>query len=178
MRTFLPGLEEMMGEMLLNVTPSVQASMGSTVGASGPSHADFVTISGNGRDCVQQNGRNETPRSPGPPKQGWENGYSQQPSVVRGQVRVSGASPAYFEIFLTHSGTTVIHRVWKEMAIAQLIMEAGSIFGLESTEIILILFSSQPLSLQRDGTIMGPPRVTPGSNVMVFSIFSILRVQP
>ena len=145
-------------------------SMGSTVGASGPTHADFVTISGNGRDCVQQNGQNETPRSPGPPMQGWENGYSQMPSVVRGQVRASGASLGSFEIFLTHSGTTVVHRVWNEMAIAQLIMEAGSIFGLESAEIILILFSSQPLSLRRDGTIVGPPRVTPGSNVMVFQV--------
>jgi hypothetical protein len=85
-------------------------------------------------------------------------------------MRANGASPANFEIFLTYSGTTVIHSVWDEMAISQLIMEAGSIFGLDPTEIILILFSSQPKSLQRDGTIMGPPRVTPGSNVMVFHV--------
>jgi hypothetical protein len=147
-------------------------SLGSTVDGSGPTLAGFATTRVNGQDGMGKIDGAATPRSPGPPRQSWENGYAPPPSVVSVQVRANATPSANFEIFLTHSGNTVIHRVWNEMPISQLMTEAGSIFGLDSTEMILILFSSQPVSLQRDRTIMGPPRVTPGSNVMVFYVHS------
>jgi hypothetical protein len=46
--------------------------------------------------------------------------------VVRGQVRANAASSANFEISLTYSGTTITHRVWDSMSIAQLMNETGS----------------------------------------------------
>jgi hypothetical protein len=85
-------------------------------------------------------------------------------------MRESAASSAQFEILLSYGGSTVNHRVWDEMPIAQLMAEAGSIFGLDSTELILVLSSSPPMTLQRGGSIMGPPRVCPGSNVIVLQV--------
>jgi hypothetical protein len=147
-------------------------SLVSTVGRGEPLLAGFTTMCGNGQGGMQKNSGAETPLSPGPPRQSWETGYVAPPSMVGVRARASATPSADFEIFLTHSGTTVIHRVWNEMPIAQLMAEAGSIFGLDSSEMILVLFSSQPISLQRERSIMGPPRVTPGSNVMVFNVYS------
>jgi hypothetical protein len=145
-------------------------SLDSTVGGSGPPFAGFATTRANGQDGMGKNDGAETPRSSGPPRQNWENGYAPSPSVASVRARASAIPSANFEIFLTHLGATVIHQVWNEMPISQLMSEAGSIFGLDSTEMILVLFSSQSISLQRGGSIMGPPRVTPGSNVMVFYV--------
>jgi hypothetical protein len=64
------------------------------------------------------------------------------------------------------------------MLIWQLTVEAGSIFGIEPEEISLILFSGSPTSLPRNGRISGPPRVTPGSTVMVFQIPALRPVVP
>ena len=140
-------------------------SLSSTVERAGPFLAGFTS-------GVQKPDGAETPRLPEISRQSWENGFVQPPSMVSVRAKNSGTSSADFEIFLTHSGNTVIHRVWNEMPISQLISEAGSIFGLDSTEILLVLFSSQPVSLPKGGSIMGPPRVTPGSNVMVFYVHS------
>jgi hypothetical protein len=146
-------------------------SLSSTVGGSAPFVAGFTT-GANGQDEARKTESAETPRLSEPPRQSWENGYVPPPSVVSVRVRPGASPSANFEIFLTHSGDTVIHRVWNEMPISQLMSEAGSIFGLDPTEMLLVLFSSQPVSLQRGGSIMGPPRVTPGSNVMVFYVHS------
>jgi hypothetical protein len=48
--------------------------------------------------------------------------------------------------------------------------EAGSIFGLDPSDIMLVLFSTIPATLHRDATISGPPRILHGARVMVFNI--------
>ena len=145
-------------------------SLSSTVEGGAPFLTGFA--GGCGQNGARKTEGAETPRLPELPRQSWENGFVQPPSVVGVRARTSATPSADFEIFLTHSGNTVIHRVWNEMPISQLISEAGSIFGLDSTEMLLVLFSSQPVSLQKERSIMGPPRVTPGSNVMVFYVHS------
>jgi hypothetical protein len=145
-------------------------SLSSTVEGGGPFLTGFT--SGGEQNGVRKSEGTETPRLPELPRQSWENGFVQPPSVVSVRAKTSATPSADFEIFLTHSGNTVIHRVWNEMPISQLTSEAGSIFGLDSTEMLLVLFSSQPVSLQKGRSIMGPPRVTPGSNVMVFYVHS------
>ncbi len=159
-------------------------SMGSSGGMGDlPNPAFFVSgVSGQDKAISASKStpvyRSTTPRSPGPPIQSWENGYVQPPSVVRGLMRASAASPANFEISLTYSGSTVTHRVWDEMPIAQLMNEVGSIFGLDSSEVILVLSSSPPMTLQRGGNIAGPPRVYPGSTVIVLYVRQIQPSRP
>ncbi len=75
-----------------------------------------------------------------------------------------------FEIALIYEEHSVSHRVWPSMSIAQLLIDAGSIFGLDPSEIVLLLFSALPVTLRRDGTISGPPVVLPGAKVMVFHV--------
>jgi hypothetical protein len=57
------------------------------------------------------------------------------------------------------------------MPILTLMEEAGAIFGLDPAQIILMLFSLTPVTLDRSGLISGPPRVAPNSTVFVFAIF-------
>jgi hypothetical protein len=56
------------------------------------------------------------------------------------------------------------------MGIVQLMEDAGSIFGLDPEEVTLLLTGGIPELLRKDSTIQGPPRVAPGSLVMVFSV--------
>ena len=77
---------------------------------------------------------------------------------------------APFEISLIHEGHSVSHRVWPDMGIAQLMVDAGAIFGLDPSEIVLLLFSAFPVTLRKDGLISGPPPVLPGAKVMVFNV--------
>jgi hypothetical protein len=53
------------------------------------------------------------------------------------------------------------------MTIAALHSEAARIFSLEVADVTLVLFCAVPVTL-RSGSISGPPRVAPGSKVMVF----------
>jgi hypothetical protein len=149
-------------------------SMGSSVDMSGLPHTAFVSAPAGERGQVQQSFANaRSPTSPAFPGLGWGTGSVQPPSVVTGRATSSSTPLGNFQISLTHSGTTVMHMVWDAMPISQLIHEAGSIFGLDPTEVVLILFSAQPRSLHRGARIVGPPpnpRVTPGSNIMVFQI--------
>jgi hypothetical protein len=64
------------------------------------------------------------------------------------------------------------------MGITQLITEAGLVFDLDPSEVTLILFSMTPTSLQRNAQISGPPRVGPGSTVMVFHIPGARSIAP
>ncbi len=73
-----------------------------------------------------------------------------------------------FYIRLIFEGSTVRHRVWASMSIDFLMEEVGGMFGLNSSQLILVLFTSSPTSLLRGKTISGPPRVEPDSMVMVF----------
>jgi hypothetical protein len=75
-----------------------------------------------------------------------------------------------FEITLIYAGTSIRHQVWASMPIAQLMTDAGMIFGLDPNTLILLLFSSVPTTLRRDATISGPPPVPPGSKVMAFYV--------
>jgi hypothetical protein len=81
-----------------------------------------------------------------------------------------------FEISLIFEGRSVIHRVWSTMTILQLMADAGSIFGLDPSDIVLVLFSGIPVILHRDATISGPPRISHGSKVMVF-VFLVRLMQ-
>ena len=88
----------------------------------------------------------------------------------RSGVQSSSVDETQFEISLIFEGNIISHRVWPSMTILQLMEETGAIYGLDSQDIVLVLFSSLPQSLQRNLTISGPPRVTPGSRVMVFHV--------
>ena len=145
-------------------------SMGSSGGVGGFSHPAFFVSGSIGPDQGVSVGQSTPVRRDETPRQSWEYGYVKPASVVRGHMRESAASSAQFEILLSYGGSTVNRRVWDEMPIAQLMAEAGSIFGLDSTELILVLSSSPPMTLQRGGSIMGPPRVCPGSNVIVLQV--------
>jgi hypothetical protein len=90
------------------------------------------------------------------------------------------SSNGAFEIFLTFSGGTVVHRVWDSMPIAQLISDAGDVFGLDHQDLALILFSGPqgPTSIPRAGRVSGPPRIPPGSTVFVFCVPGQRQLQP
>jgi hypothetical protein len=81
-------------------------------------------------------------------------------------------SDCTFEIFLTFSGGTVVHRVWDSMPIAQLIFDAGILFGMDHHDLALILFpgSQGPTSIPLTERVSGPPRITPASTVFVFYV--------
>ncbi len=106
-------------------------------------------------------------------------GHNRTPLLNAGPAR-QPCSPVEvpFEILLTFAGTRVVHRVWDSMLIWQLTLEASSIFRVHPDEISLILFSSMPTSLQKNGKISGHPRVTPGSTIMVFQIPAMQTLEP
>ncbi len=74
-----------------------------------------------------------------------------------------------YHIRMICAGDTVQHVVWPSMPIADLIVDAGHIFGLDPAGISLVLFSASPVTLRRETTISGPPLVAPNSSVMGFS---------
>jgi hypothetical protein len=92
------------------------------------------------------------------------------PEPVRGGPSAERAQEPIFEVNLIFEGTSVSCRAWSSMSVMQLIVEAGHIFGLDPNDIILVLFAAIPASLRRDGYLFGPPRVNPGSRVMVFNV--------
>jgi hypothetical protein len=69
-----------------------------------------------------------------------------------------------FDIFLVFTGGTVVFHVWDSMPISQLISEAGVIYGVDPKDLGLVLFSGSPTSFPRTS---GPPRIAPGSTVLV-----------
>jgi hypothetical protein len=93
-----------------------------------------------------------------------------QPSPLRG----ASNSPldGTFEIFLTFSGGTVVHRVWDSMPIAQLVFDAGIFFRMDHQDLALILFSGSlgPTSIPLTGRVSGPPQISPASTVFVFYV--------
>jgi hypothetical protein len=101
-------------------------------------------------------------------------------NLPRAQSALRGHSPGneLFEIVLVYSGARVVHRVWDSMPVSQLISETGMIFGLDPSEVTLVLFSMTPISLHRDARISGPPRVTAGAIVMVFHLPGARLVAP
>ena len=105
-----------------------------------------------------------------PEPSGFIPGSEQRSSQV--QLATGGQSPPTgpFVIYLTYAGARVAHRVWDSMGISQLIDEAGLVFGIDPSEVTLMLFSMTPTSLHRGAKISGPPRVTAGSTVMVFQL--------
>jgi hypothetical protein len=86
-----------------------------------------------------------------------------------GQRGQGGRGEGGYYIRLICAGESVEHLVWPSMLISELMVDAGSIFGLDPEGISLVLFSASPLTLRRDSTIRGPPLVAPNSSVMVFS---------
>jgi hypothetical protein len=84
----------------------------------------------------------------------------------------SSHSDGGFEIFLTFSGGTIVHRVWDTMPIAQLTFDAGVLFGLDHHDLSLILFSGPqgPTSIPQTGKVSGHPRISPGATLFVFCV--------
>ncbi len=87
----------------------------------------------------------------------------------------SGPQPeanSLFEIQLVHEGWSVAKQVSARMPVIYLVFEASATFGLEPDNILLLLFSMTPMTLDRTLTLQlqGPPRVTPNSTVFVFQV--------
>jgi hypothetical protein len=108
------------------------------------------------------------PRSSSSQSHGARNTTPPVPMQVPGSFSSLKTQDSSFEISLIFEGTVVSCRAWETMSVMQLMHEAGRIFGIDPHEIILVLFGSIPASLRRDGYLFGPPRVDPGSRVMVF----------
>jgi hypothetical protein len=108
-------------------------------------------------------------------------GFPRTPQTTAGMPTHGGTltppPTSFFDIFLAYSGHTVTQRVWNSMEISRLTFEAGSLFGINPNEIALVLFGNVPASLQRVSTILGPPRVTPGSTVMVYHVPGLCHSQ-
>ncbi len=76
---------------------------------------------------------------------------------------------SWYAITLIHEGLSANCMVWLTMTIAQLKDEAARIFSLDlGAEVTLVLFSSMPQTLRAGDDLTGPPRIVPGSKVMVF----------
>jgi hypothetical protein len=73
-----------------------------------------------------------------------------------------------FEINLIFEGQLVRHRVSLSLTVAQLGVEAASIFRLQPQGLVLILLGLVSHTLQPPCTLFGPPPVQPESTVMVF----------
>ena len=99
--------------------------------------------------------------------------HSPVPSVPSPGLGVGGSQrmDQVFQITLVYNGQNVRHQVYESMPIITLMEEAGSIFGLDPAQIVLMLFSLTPVTLDRNGYVSGPPRVSPNSTVFVFAIF-------
>jgi hypothetical protein len=99
--------------------------------------------------------------------------HSPVPSVPSPGFGVGGSQrkDQVFQITLVYNGQSVRHQVYESMPILTLMEEAGSIFGLDPAQIILMLFSLAPVTLDRNGHLSGPSRVPPNSTVFVFAIF-------
>ena len=84
------------------------------------------------------------------------------------EIPLGSARGVAYAITLIHEGVSANCMVWPTMMIAQLRAEAVRIFRLDQeAEIILVLFTAMPETL-RGGNVSGPPRIVPGSKVMVF----------
>ncbi len=64
-----------------------------------------------------------------------------------------------FQITLVYNGQSVKHQVYESMPILTLMEEAGSIFGLDPAQIILMLFSLAPVTLDRNAAELCGVRV-------------------
>lgn len=151
-------------------------SMGSSGGMDGLPNPAFFVSGRTGQDQVASASRS-IPGHPSGSGSSWEEGYVRAPTIMKAQVRGRQPSEPRFEISLTYAGTSVLHQVWDTMPIHQLLTEACSIFALDPADVVLVLFSGQPTSLPRDGRISGPPRVAPGSTVMVCCVPGMLAVE-
>ncbi len=105
-------------------------------------------------------GLGPSPVSPNPPSSG----------PVRGAVPPGPPHDPGYIIHLVFEGAVVACRVRASTSVAQLRIEAAQIFGLDHDHLILVLFSSAPTSLPREGFLSGPPVVGPGARVMVFYV--------
>jgi hypothetical protein len=73
-----------------------------------------------------------------------------------------------FDITLIYSGRNVRHQIYDSMPVATLMEEAGGIFGLNPSHMILMLFTGTPTTLPPSGSVYGPPRVEENATVFVF----------
>ncbi len=78
--------------------------------------------------------------------------------------------PDEFDINLTYEGNLHRHRVSQHMSVTQLVEEAAHLFQLIPGELVLMLFGLIPHTLIRGNRISDPPRVGPGSMVLIFRI--------
>jgi hypothetical protein len=81
---------------------------------------------------------------------------------------IQSPSNRVFKITLICTGRNVRRQVYESMAVAVLMEEAGAIFGLDPSYIVLMLFTLTPMTLPRNGLISGP-RVEENATVFVFT---------
>jgi hypothetical protein len=82
------------------------------------------------------------------------------------------ADPVY-EITLVNEGRTQRHRVFENLRVSQLAVEAAGVFSLDPNAVVLMLFSTALVTLDRKRTLVGPPRVNPNATVIVFVVMGI-----
>jgi hypothetical protein len=97
------------------------------------------------------------------------------PSISPGRQGSRGSPQAdqIYEINLVNEGRTRKHRVFEGLRVSQLVVEAAGVFSLDANGVVLMLFYTAPVTLDREKTLAGPPRVNPNATVFVFVVMGI-----
>jgi hypothetical protein len=100
---------------------------------------------------------------------------SSVPSTRNGDQTRDGGSPDFtnpITVTLIYDERPVLHQVWGDMPVTQLLQDAASIFGFHPplTSIVLMLFGLQPATLRIGYLLSDPPRVTEGETILVFRV--------
>ncbi len=83
--------------------------------------------------------------------------------------------PDWFEIVLIFEGIARRHRVFEHMLVSQLVVDAAILFRISAEDVVLMLFGMLPATLMQENRISDPPRVGPGTVVLVFCIAGATR---
>ena len=103
-----------------------------------------------------------------PPERGFDGDGQVRFGTAKGGLHIPVEES--FAIWLIYQGTPLQRYVTKSMRISKLILDAGTLFQLDPSTIVLIFFSMNPVTLDKNKTLAGPPIVPPNSRIMVFQI--------
>ena len=105
------------------------------------------------------------------PGRGWGNN---NPGIPHSMPPFTSGTPSpgagSFEITLIYEGNRIGHQVTQHMPVMQLVEEAGALFRLHPSAVVLLLFGMHPRTLPRENRLSDPPRVEHGATVLVFNV--------